>query len=1124
MAVLFTEGFTFADDTTLPSVGISMVYPAGLGAAATHAKVVDNRGQAGTNSGLERIYRVNKYPGYTNYAARISGFWANPFTQGRSMGLGVRVDAEGNGYYLQVSSGPTGALIDKTHVRLRRRYNGNWSNVDGDWKDITATVSSFTLKLGVDIELHVENIASGVKLVGRMNGNDVYDVTDTHAQSIDGGGTVGIWLGPHCLRDEIEFDDITVSDFEEEAPPDIDTSSGLILMVDGRYMNEQAWTAAGIVPLTAQRTFDVSPAGTLRDLRKFNDPALYVGAEVAIKQDGIYLTSGMLRQAVHKLEPSEGTEYEIVSWKELAQEIPIFDQETSAGTIIFNPTYENTGEDEAIDIDDIEEPKSVGEMIAVIIDTHADGDGGLRALGAAPGQGSILSQPLTTLMPAKPMNVSVSGNVLSAVETLLGYYPEFGLDVDPDSRIWRIIRRSASPYAQLDLGAEHIIGELRENARLNYTAVLIRGQRPEETDSILDFLEGSLNPKQAWLGNLGNHKPTDARENKNNGKITGNGTDGSRVYIDTDITMDAGEWAKARAVIHKPSPAQGVYRIYSNTGGGRLVLDRESFIGDLPITNVDTVSVANDPGHNGGDNSHAESFRVFEMAEDLGIANGVCATAKITTGGPDGGTMEYTTKLDFRIPTDGGAPNISLDVPAVRPLDMVTTPGIESGGYCDTPGMMQMADNVQVEAPTYDPSDPQVPTMREPENGYRGTAYSFNASRWNGGGEPQHGDAKVRRILTIDDSNFTGEQDEPEYRALAQSILAVLGELARQGQFSIQGKIDTEFASLDHRLQIKRTGGRTTGWEDATDIWHFGTTFDLVNKTTTLWAGTLASAGRFDIGRQRQLYAEKSQSAFLRAQVDLFRQMMECLQEQRGGNPVAPQSPQPVCSDQVAAPEGSRGRSVGSTIDCEDGFGPCAAEKGCVPQDDSTQECGPPTCNTMGGWANANANADDLAALDGIVHPFPEDYDPTTWTTLEVTCWLVEHVAALWRDSFGALAALDLELKKTQTDLGNVRGALDQIVACVNSNFTTLCDAHDTQDVRIDCVISGVNAALAAIAACFATKYDGDGSECELEDIECAASACEPTGCGHSFTETVCEDPCLELVTKVASTPPDAFS
>lgn len=1115
MSTYFTEDFDGTSGTTLPTYGWARVWPASLAGTVSEAALLNGHAIPNSAVAAERGYRASQFPGYTNYKFRSNIKWAAPKTSARYGGVGVRVTSS-QGYWIHLDSN-----INDPKVRLRRYSNGSWTTLVA-WKPVTTGSQGAvaeSMVQGIDVQLAVRNTANGVRLVGKIGAVEVFDFTDTQSSfQINGGGSPGIWIGPYCGPTAISFQDGVALDFEEEAvEAEAVLTTGLALMVNGQWYDEQGWKALGLDVRVAETSFEAGSAGTIIDLNPFNEAVLTVGTEIAIRYNDTTISSGILRRAQHNLNPTEGSAYDIVTWKQLAQEVPIVDDYNGAGSMAFN-----TLDAEMVDRDPsknfrvggTDNRKTLGAMIEHVVDVHLEGDGNLRDLGCAPSSGTVWDTDggvlPSAVMTSKPNNVTVSGNVISAVETLLGYYPEYALRILPDTKKWRIKQRSTASLREIDLAASHVIGELIEDTSQNYTAVMFRGTRPESETKTVGYQQGGLNKR--WNSLLeGAHTPDKQWKSGNETTIIANGTDSGRVYIDvasTGFSMSAGEWTKARLVIHAPDPAAGSYTIYSNTTG-RFVVDRESWIGGGTPSNGSKVTVGVGEGQDQQNNTFNEMFKAFELPDGAGFLNGGCIKARVTTGSPDGGLIVWETSVKVQNPTDGGAATAILSTPAVQPLQLT---GFSSGGgLCDTAGNVEMADDIEIQAPIIpDLSEPTVPTKRVPEVGFRGTAYSDDQNKWDGGGYPNLGDAKVRRVLTLDDSGYEGALEDAEYEALADAILTVYGTKGRQARITLAG-IDLTWVDIESRVQIKHTGGRTTGWESLTDLWQIGVSYDFAAQTTTIWCGTLSSMGRFDIAKQRQLYTESTQYDFLRAQAASLQQLLDCLQQSFAGGAVAgPGNPNPICSEQVASPGGLGGGSVSGALDaldCEP-LATCEEENFVDTEDIGVNTCTTTQCGIINDATVFEQNAAHLDTLLAIIaEPYPTGYDPSPLAdALQAAAILKNYMMVVLREFGSIMTSIDNELGVGANDLQGLKTALDTFRDCVNAQLATLCTTIQAVDLRLSGAIQCFNLALAG-------KVDGPGTagSCTDDPVDCEIEVCD-----LDWTPLLCETPCVQVLTNLA--------
>lgn len=1079
MASIVTLGFDVADGSTWADAGLTLIE----GSSAAVAKVHGGKGHAGAIA-AERRYRFDGFPGFVNYGAKVTADFAGATFSGRVTGLGVNVSADAQeGYWLDLDSD-----INKPRVRLRRRNGGTWTTLLA-WTRLTNAnggtylVPGSSLDAGVEVYLSRRNEQGGVRLIVRVGGFTFGEVLDQDANRIEGGGSVGLLIGATSDFDDVTLDDLTVEDFAAETAAATPVTSGWCLILNGEYHDAQQMREELNVEIERVRlSWDKQPTIVLRDLNEFTSPALVVGMEVAVDYDGTRLATGVLRNSEAMGEGAEGTRYEVVSLKDLAAEVPIIDPLTKELAVTFNVPREHA------QYRSDRSGKTLAQVLEWIASNRANGDGGLREVGAAPPYGDVIEAGALTGLEIKLPAVTITGDVTTAVESLMRYAPNRGWEIDRTTKAWRFPIRSTAPKRNVDLATSHAKVRLGIDTANCYTAVRFVGQArpPLKTLSLL-ATDPSLSLGRKYDTTLVDSW-TAAKSNKQRATfvVTGNGTDGSGyLYLDVSgMNAVANEWKGGTLTV-----GDTVMTVRSNgaTSGGitRLTLVESVWTG---------TGVAPSNGSAGmiDGNKHSEVFKSYTLPDGVDTSEVACLQARIINAAPDGNGFTVTrvnASLEKYLKDDGSeATAVVLASPAVKP---VSPEGIGTPQNPCTEGGSEEALNVEVDLPTLDLSGSgvkEVPVLRVPAEGFRGTAYALDSAKWNGGGRPGYGDAGCVRELAIPDAEYNGGAEDAEYQTFAADILSVLGTLGRRGTIALANVIDTAWADLAQRVTVSDSGGRITGLEDSEDLWLLGVEYSPKTKTTTLYIGTLASSGGYDLGAMRKVFVENTRADELRRTQEQMLRMFECLKNALGGGGgVAAPNPNPVPECQVADSE--TGRPSGEAG--ADGNIDCPAGPGYTPA------CDDFPCNTVANGGQFKTNSDV--------------YNDLTFDSIEgladALCCALDGLAQLWATLGGVASSHDKELHKTFQDLQSIRLASEGFRDCVNLKFVALCTAITAVDSRLTCLITWINAVMIpTYSACFAARVVGPGAACSPAAPNCPAAPCVPTAaCDWSFTETVCD-------------------
>ena len=904
MAILFSRSFTAADTTPWTSAGFSLV----LGNVA--ALIYGNAGLCGTIE-QERIFRATAFPQTPNYKALVTLTWKNAAGAGRIAGIALRASSDGKDAYLFELDSNVGSA----RVRIRRRRNDTVTDLTG-WIDVSGSpyfVGSSELNAGVTMTARIENVeAEKVNLqlsLDASNGNPCAEVDDTSAVRIDSGGGAGLVIGQVSKLDDVVYDELQVRDFEDEypgAPEELDEK--IALVVDGTSYSWDQLVGAGVkVSLVRETQGDeVAAQFVTRDHVDQENPVLYPGAVVTVALKDAIVAFGRIRPARRAIDPREGHAYDLITPKRLAADVPIRDPVTNAEQIQWNLPEEHQ------EYDPLRADMTVGESIAEVLDAHADGDGMLRDQLAAPPDEDEAPYEQADLdaITTKVPGMAASQDVYAGIETLLSF-TKFACKIDPATRKWRFYDRISGTETQVDVGLQHVTGEIQVNPDDNFTAVEVRGDRPETTMSELTNDGGGLDA--GWDAGLeGTHDQGKSWKNKDSGTVLSSAGAGDPVTLvpDAPFEMDAHEWyLGALRFTSGPESGNG-YRVNDNTA---LQFEMKGPWKAGGPNLGDTFDVEGDAKGGGRDNGHRVMGRLFTLTDpDKGIAPDACAKVSVKLG-----NMEIQTQATTTTPDDPSRPaEVELDLPAIGLINYQTPPA-EPADPCkegDAEATAQAI--VKIEVPTYDRTLPWVPTLRVPTAGFRGTAYATDSAKWNGGGKPGRGDPAVMRVYGLNAPQFDGSAAMvTAFTAVADDLLGLFGELAYEVQIEIKGVLDTQWAGLGRTLKlVDTTGARDFSFLDDVTLSVVAVEWDVENQVTRVFAGTKAS-GRFNLDALRRALMAKHRAERQKTATQRLEELMACLSSQ--AQQVGQDAPTPVCAERVVMQRPNGGKTTNLKIEIE---------------------------------------------------------------------------------------------------------------------------------------------------------------------------------------------------------------
>jgi len=882
VATLYTHDFTAANGTKWTAADFDKVLGS-VSADALVATISANKG-IGPATANEAIYRTAYFAAQRDHKISVSMTWSNAAGTGRAAGPGVRISADGKtGYFAILDSN-----VGSPRIRLVRRRDNVFTALGAGW--VATSEGAAALNAGVTVTLRVQTKDDGVHLKVLVNSSLYFDVVDPSVAgvSIEDAGTGGLYLDNTLQTTDITFDNLTCVDFADEATSGVDWQAGVGLSINGVYYSEAEWRALGLSPEVARASYAPVPVGTIVDLNDPGSPVLRPGDWVQFYYDNVVLAEGLLQTVKQSWPPPGGISYDLVGPRQLAEETLIEDPDTGAPFVSFN--FEADSEFYNADRADM----TIGDVLKWIYDNLVKGDAGLRAVKAAPASGLCYDASELTGLDAKIPNLTISGNVLQAEETLLTFMPEYAIFVDPTTRVRHVHKRSTAATATLRTGDGHRVADLQKDTSKNYTRIVVFGTTPEAEEQTLlwdpNDPNSSLSPywdrslEAAWA-------PEKAKAVKNEFTIIGYGTEGpgdplnpNYIYLVVDpgtTLMDEHEWAGTLLVI-SDGPASGAYTVRDNSAAGKIWLKAWTFLGGghPDVGNKGFMTGVDDPEFKR--NGHDAAFKEF----DLGGAQvrGACATALVKN---KQGTKTFTVKVKakkFSISNGDGTvrDGLRLDLPAIGLINRLGTLCNEANA-----GGAVAADSVEITVPTFDPTTQAIPKIVVPSTGFRGTAYSFDSTRWGGGGEPAAGDPACRRTLALNFPDFQSVALQgSEYTKMADSMLAVLGSLAVSGTISLNEGLDPAWSTLKKRISWVDNGDdgadtKPTGYE-GTALWLLQAEFNLRERTTTLFIGTLSSQG-VDLDAYRKRYAEKTRLDQLRRMRKLAQDLRECLKNAFNG-------------------------------------------------------------------------------------------------------------------------------------------------------------------------------------------------------------------------------------------------
>lgn len=1052
MAEYFSRSFTASDGSTwgADSTGLwSRVF-----GSAFDALIYSNVGQAGA-SAAERGYRASGSVPTPDYKASADFVWKNAAGAGRVHGILLRISRDGDDAYSFEIDSNTGT----TRARIRRRVGGSFADVVS-WTTI-GSVSSANLEAGVTVEARCQNQdGDEVALELFVQGSSILSTTDTNAAAILQGGGVGIYLGPNCLTDDVTTDNLSVSDFEDEATASpTELATGTALVVDSIHYSFAELEANRVRVERIRLSYgDDAPAEIADALRFENDSGiLYTGAFVKLAIDGNVAASGRVRAVQTNVSPGEGHTFELAPPYRIAQDVIVSHPTTNAPRVAFN--LDDDGDDE---YESAKTGQTIGDVITWILDTFDDVEGGLRDQGAYPASGTGYTPAELANLTTEIPNLYVQGDVVRAIESLLAF-TEYRLWIDPDTLEWHFYERNAGTLTEEDVDAQHVTASLSTDTDLNFTKVQIKGNKRETTQTTFTFDPNDLGGStllQGWDSGLeSTHDAEKSFKNYDSGTVDTIGTSGGKVTMTpaSPFSMVANEWNGCRVRFLDGDEAENQYDVEDGDSSD-LTFTATSWINGGPA-NGDAFEIFGNIRNGGRANGYSEVGRRWKLADDsLGIPKDACVRLTVTQG-----KTRFTTKVfveDAPEASGGDGQAVSGDLPAIGLINF-TSPSTAPDG-CDDGNPGDLPDSVQLEAPVFELDDPTVPTLTRPAAGFYGTAYAWDSGKWSGNGTAGKGDPNIQRTLALQVAGFDGSSAHvTAYTAFADAILKIYGPISREAVITKPG-LDTTYLGLNRRVKLT-SSSRTLEDRLWSDLDVLAVEYDPRANSTTIYAGTQAAGGYDAQSLVRSYEARNAADRLEKAREDL-EQILECLQGRHGGGgdtgtPAPTYVPDCFVSTTDAA--GNRttlGDKRDEEVECEyshPATGGTGSDTACSGVKKPVQD---PT--------RLLANSDDFQDLSKVKGWYPEnelgDLGANEYTSADLLCCVIEHISALWKYNYQLATALNhnhyqndqefqqifLIIQQLETNDGNLQSCIDDLNNCMankqDATMQTKCWATST--------------------------------------------------------------------------------
>lgn len=835
------------------------------------------------------LIRSTQFPqGRGDYKADLFSRWTNPGGSGdRAVSLIFRFKDWSNYLEARVET----KLSTQNELTLWKVVNGTPTQIGSTYTG--AEFGDTFLFAGMGWRARVEDLADGTTSI-RIFANPLGEAGDgtpvitetTDASHVRGAYTIGVKLGDLVAWSDVRIDKWECYDFADEwnpSGPAPDTPGSGWQVELGNTLYSLADLDALEPRLALQNVKQAYGVGgnkcRLRVLGNWSDATyLWPGLPVRIFHEGAVRFAGEIRKGRRGARPSEQQDWTGSDAMWLAQQVHVGEDDA-------RPRHYNVADDKSDEYDPDRQDMTIGAIVQDLFDNFTAPDEGLRFYGAAPGDGSAAynTTELAALDAVIP-DLSVSGNFLRAIQTVMRYMPSFQVWVDPNDRVWHFRDVTALPTTAVNCTnfLERVRLDIAPDADACITAVEWIGANPQDEEKVTlsNFsTDPNLRLEPAWTkdqeGNFSNPKTNQKLRSMTALNVgVSSGSEPGIVWVEVGV----GEGVTPDDWIGAVASAEGdayLRWVVSHTGT-RFYLSSPGWGGGTPpvppfsfLVNMVHPDVARGLAANGVGRAFflppaiIDGSCGYKSGAALGLKNlGQCGSANVSGKGNDG--QEYGQEYMFRVHLRNAAqqaagfckPVVELSnkpkVPATINLAALKAGSVPKDVCSESEGDPLSGVKVEIELSKSDPP----PEMREPAVGYTGPAFSDDPTKWAGGGEanPNAGDWNVRKVMRIVDPDFTRDTQAPGLRKAAQSILALMSEKAYSFNVSITtdwketGGFMTgqnartataRWAGMSSGLTIT-SGARVTGFESIDNAPIFGVTWNVAGNTTELQAGTAA--------------------------------------------------------------------------------------------------------------------------------------------------------------------------------------------------------------------------------------------------------------------------------------------
>ena len=895
-SLLFTNTFDGAGSPTFDPWP-NFTSPMGNPALASQP-VVDGHGWGIASRHHAALWRLKetRQPGRGDYKADLHTKWKNPGGQGdRSVGLIVRFKDFSNFIIARLASKIGGA----NELTLWKVIGGVESQLGSTY---TGTgVSGSKLYAGMSWRVRVEDLQDGSGDTSIKVFTDPLGASGDGDLRIDwigppplrGNYTVGVELGELVKGTDVRVDNLEVYDFGDEwtsATPS-EAGAGWQVELDGVLYdcNDDTGQLEDLaLPVTLMgcgQALGLSGGqeAKFRISGEFQEGTfLRANQEVRVYHDGDLRFNGYMSKGRMLAQPQETQEWTAKdsSWRATYVNL---EEDDCSGTLFFN-VYDQDSDDRDPD----RQGMTIGEIIAFFFDRYVDSNEGLRFYGAAPAAGLPYVQSELNLLDAVVPDISVSGNFLNAIQTLLKWMPTYQIWVDPEDKVWHFRDVTSATGENIALASEWAKLSIQPDPERSATAILWRGAKKEQ-DAGLTL----SNSDAAWTDG---QAQTFEKNKRHKSHVTLDILFAADAPFPPSVPGQPGYQGKAGQSLVYVEVAPGVLddddfrgAVASVSGDAydrwvvshtstRLWLSSPAWGGGTPPTPPQTITLnLVHPDAVAALSSQGVGRAFFlPLAELCPGSNpykgnfkngGWCGSASVSARGDDKSTstQNYRYKLHMmsveQTNAFGRCGVVELAEKPKPPIGLFNKLPPPGGSPpvpdCQAGGSIIPQVQIEINLPTTEECAPKF-RIPEEEETFEGDAYE----EWG-----------VRRTVVIDDPDFVHVDQEPGLKKAAQNTLDVFSQkiylwdvtLATPWRdsgvtpgFRPPPTTTSRWAGLTKRITLS-SSKRTTGYESIDNLPVFSVWWDVPGNTTTLRAGTAAGWIGGDFGAIARTLVDKNE-------------------------------------------------------------------------------------------------------------------------------------------------------------------------------------------------------------------------------------------------------------------------